>query len=68
MKTEKNFDCNEMKWKIQDEIAKEFENISDEESYKIQMTRISNNPLLKRFVDLQKKGNSPNHILYNAIG
>jgi hypothetical protein len=58
MKYNKQFDCVEMKRIIQDEIAKEFENISDEESYRIQMNKISNNPLLRRFIILPDKLNS----------
>jgi hypothetical protein len=58
MKSKKDFDCVEMKWEIQREIAKEYEGISDEESYKMQMERIANNPLLKKFTlkKMEKEG------------
>jgi hypothetical protein len=55
MKTIKKFDCVEMKWKIQMELLKEYEGVSDVDFFRIQMERITNNPLLKRFSRVQKK-------------
>jgi hypothetical protein len=39
-----------MKWDIQQKIADEFKDISDEEANKIVMKRISENPILGSFV------------------
>lgn len=51
MKPQKKFDCVKMKWDIQQKIAKEFENIPDKEANKIQMERISKNPILGPFIN-----------------
>ncbi len=50
MKTSKKFDCVQMKWDIQQQIAKEFVDISDKEAYVIQMERIRQNPILGQFL------------------
>lgn len=59
MKTSKKFDCVQMKWDIQQQIAKEFADIPDKEAYDIQMERIRHNPILGQFLkkveNLKKK-------------
>ena len=50
MKPKKTFDCVDMKWNIQHEIAREFSGISDEEAYTIQRERIARNPILGPFL------------------
>ncbi len=59
MKTSKKFDCVKMKWDIQQQIAKEFADISDKEAYVIQMERVRQNPILGQFLkkvaNLKKK-------------
>ncbi len=46
----KTFDCVQMKWDIQQQIAKEFADISDKEMYGIQMERVRQNPILGQFL------------------
>ncbi len=59
MKTSKKFDCVQMKWDIQQQIDKEFADISDKEAYGIQMEHVRQNPILGQFLkkvaDLKKK-------------
>ncbi|MBF0472248.1 MAG: hypothetical protein HQK91_03520 [Nitrospirae bacterium] len=50
MKQKKKFDCVQMKWDIQQKIADEFKDISDEEANKIVMKRITENPILGSLV------------------
>ena len=50
MKKQKGFDCIQMKWNIQREIAKEFKDVPDEKAYKIQMERVGKNPILGPFM------------------
>ena len=45
MKRYKKFDCVQMKWDIQQKIAKEAVGISDEEFNRIQMGKITKNPI-----------------------
>jgi len=49
MKKNKKFDCVQMKWAIQQQIAKEFSGISDEQAHEIQMDRVMQNPILGPF-------------------
>jgi len=49
MRKNKKFDCIRMKWAIQQQIAKVFSGISDEEAHKIQMDRVMQNPILGPF-------------------
>jgi hypothetical protein len=49
MKKDKKFDCVEMKWAIQRQIAKEFSGMSDEQAHGIQMNRVMQNPILGPF-------------------
>lgn len=49
MMTDKKFDCVKMKWDIQQEIAKESSGISDEQSHRIQMQKVMQNPILGPF-------------------
>jgi len=46
----KKFDCVQMKWDIQKQIAKEFSGISDEEAHKIQMAEVMKDPILGPFL------------------
>lgn len=59
MKPQKQFDCVQMKWEIQQKIEKEFTGISDAAAYKIQMGKVSKNPIigpfLKKVLLLKKK-------------
>lgn len=57
MKKQKKFDCVQMKWNIQQKIKKEFAGISDAEANRIQMERITKNPILGPFL---KKVQAPN--------
>ncbi len=50
MKTPKKFDCVKMKWDIQQQIAKEFADMSDKEAYAVQMERVRQNPILGQFL------------------
>ena len=50
MKTAKKFDCVQMKWEIQQRLAQEFANMTDDEAYKIQMERVRQNPILGQFL------------------
>ena len=47
---EKNFDCVQMKWDIQREIAQEFDGIPDNEANRMQSERIAKNPILGPFL------------------
>jgi len=49
MMKNKKFDCVKMKWDIQQEIAKESSGISDEQSHRIQMQKVMQNPILGPF-------------------
>ncbi len=53
MKKHKKFDCVQMKYDIQQKLAKEFANIPDEEANKVQMASISKNPILGPFINLK---------------
>jgi len=44
-----------MKWDIQQQLAKEFADMTDKEAYAIQMERVRHNPILGQF--LQKVEN-----------
>lgn len=50
MKKQKKFDCVQMKWNIQLKIKKEFAGFSDDEANRIQMERITKNPILGPFL------------------
>ena len=56
MKKHKNFDCVQMKWDIQQKIAKEAIGIPDEEFNRIQMGKITQNHILGPFLKKVKKG------------
>ncbi len=62
MKTPKKFDCVQMKWEIQQQLAEEFATMSDKEAYAIQMERVRHNPILGQFLQrvafLKKKAAS----------
>jgi len=45
----KKFDCVKMKWDIQQQIAKEFASVSDEEAHRVQMDRVIRDPILGPF-------------------
>lgn len=49
MMKNKKFDCVRMKWDIQRQISKEFAGLSDEETHKIQMSKVMKNPILGPF-------------------
>jgi len=49
MMKNKKFDCIKMKWDIQQEITKESSGISDEQSHRIQMQKVMQNPILGTF-------------------
>jgi hypothetical protein len=51
MKKHKKFDCVQMKWDIQQEIAKEAMGISAKEFNRIQMEKIAKNPILGQFLN-----------------
>ncbi len=51
MKRHKEFDCVQMKWDIQQKLAKEFAGIPDGEVNRIQMERIGGNPILGPFLN-----------------
>ena len=59
MKTPKTFDCVQMKWDIQQQLANEFADITEKEAYAIQMERVRQNPILGQFLrkveNLEKK-------------
>jgi len=46
----KKFDCVQMKWDIQKQIAKEYSHVSDEEAHKNQMAKVMQNPTLGPFL------------------
>ena len=50
METSKKFDCVQMKWEIQQQLAEEFATMSDKEAYAIQMERVRQNPILGQFL------------------
>lgn len=50
MKTAKTFDCVQMKWEIQQHLAQEFANMTDDEAHKIQMERVRQNLILGQFL------------------
>ncbi len=49
MTRDKKFDCVKMKRDIQQEIAKESLGVPDEQSHKIQMQKVMQNPILGPF-------------------
>ncbi len=49
MKKNKKFDCVQMKWDIQQKIAKEFSGIPEEQAREIQMDRVMQNSVLGPF-------------------
>ncbi|MFH0774198.1 MAG: hypothetical protein V2A53_01700 [bacterium] len=51
MRKDKKFDCVQMKWDIQQKIAKEFADLSDEKLNRVQMERINKNPILGPFLN-----------------
>ena len=52
----KKFDCVKMKWDIQQELAKEYEALSNQNIWEKQAEKIAKNPILKKFL---KKSVSP---------
>ena len=50
MKTAKTFDCVQMKWEIQQRLAQEFANMTDDEAHNSQMGRVRQNPILGQFL------------------
>lgn len=50
MKKQKDFDCVQMKWKIQQKIADEFSGFPDGKIHDIQRKQIAKNPILGKFV------------------
>ena len=50
MKKNKKFDCVQMKWDIQKQLAKEYAGIPDKEAHKIQMSEIMKDPILGPFL------------------
>jgi hypothetical protein len=50
MKTKKDFDCVEMKQKIQQSINKEFKDVPDKDKYRIIMERAKHNPFIGELV------------------
>ena len=51
MKKHKRFDCVQMKWDIQQKIAKEAMGIPEKEFNRIQMEKIAKNPILEQFLN-----------------
>lgn len=51
MKKPKSFDCVNMKWEIQQKIAKEFKGMPEETARKIQADRVAKNPVLGPFLN-----------------
>jgi len=51
MRKDKRFDCVQMKWDIQQKIAKEFAGFPDEKLNRVQMERINRNPILGPFLN-----------------
>ena len=49
MMKNKKFDCVRMKRDIQQRILKEFSGLSDEETHKMQMAKVMQNPILAPF-------------------
>lgn len=45
----KKFDCVRMKRDIQEQMAREFSGVSDEQAHKVQMTRVLQSPTLGVF-------------------
>lgn len=50
-KTRKQFDCVQMKWKIQEQIAREFKGIPDDKAHRIQEDRVKKNSILGPFLN-----------------
>jgi len=50
MKHKKEFDCVQMKWDIQAQIAKEYKGIPEEEAHRLQAEQIANDPILGPFL------------------
>lgn len=51
MKTKKKFDCVQMKWDIQRQIAEEFAGIPEEEARRIMRERVAADPILGPFLE-----------------
>ena len=49
-KSEKKFDCVQMKWDIQEKIAREFKGVPDEKAHRIQVEQFKKNPILGPFL------------------
>ena len=50
MKPEKDFDCVQMKWEIQQRLLDEFRGMNPAEARRIQKQRVSDDPLLGPFL------------------
>lgn len=51
MMKEKQFDCVQMKWEIQQQIEKELAGLSDKEAYKVKFEKILKNNILGGFLN-----------------
>lgn len=51
MRKHKKFDCVEMKWRIQRQIADEFAHCSDREMHQVQKKGLEKNSILEKFVN-----------------
>ncbi|MBA7686373.1 hypothetical protein ES703_94817 [subsurface metagenome] len=49
MMKNKKFDCVQMKWDIQQQIAEESSGLSDAEAHKVQIDKVVQNPILGPF-------------------
>ncbi len=57
MKFEKEFDCVQMKWAIQKQIAKESKGMTEAEKWAFYRNKIKNNPILSKFLkDMDASG------------
>ncbi len=52
----KEFDCTEMKTKIQRQLLEERTRLGEEEARKLQWERALGNPLIRRFLEQMQKG------------
>jgi hypothetical protein len=50
LNTSKTFDCVHMKWDIQQQLAEESAEMSDNDAYAMQMERVRRNPILGPFL------------------
>lgn len=50
MKQPKHFDCVQMKWKIQEQLAKEFAGVPEEEAQRRMNERVAADPILGPFL------------------